>query len=121
MSSYSRNPSLRDLEEMFLERSFLFTHETVRLWAATLAPLLTERLRQHRYGQGSRRWQVDETLINVNGKWMYLYCALDHAGNLLDARLSETCDLTTARAFFRWCVCCASAARGSVIQVMLLR
>src|SRR5262249_47536414 len=93
--------SLRDLAEMFLERGFVFTHETVRLWEATFARLLTERLRQHRYGQGSRRWHVDETLIKVNGKWMYLYRALDHAGNLLDVRLSETCDLAAARAFFR--------------------
>jgi len=47
-------------------------------------------LRNHRYGQGSRRWHIDETLIKVNGKWVYLYRALDHEGNLLDVRLSET-------------------------------
>jgi putative transposase len=93
--------SLRDVAEMFLERGFVFTHETVRLWEATFAPLLTERLRKHRYGQGSRRWHVDETLIKVNGKWVYLYRALDHEGTLLDVRLSETCDLAAARAFFR--------------------
>jgi putative transposase len=86
---------------MFLERGFVFTHETVRLWEATFAPLLTDQLRKHRSGQGSRRWHVDETLIKVNGKWAYLYRALDHEGNLLDVRLSETCDLTAARAFFR--------------------
>src|SRR5262249_52295253 len=37
----------------------------------------------------------------VDGKWVYLYRALDHEGNLLDVRLSETCDLPAARAFFR--------------------
>lgn len=93
--------SLRDLAEMFLERGFIFTHETVRIWEATLAPLLTDRLRKHRYGQGSRRWHIDETLIKVNGKWVYLYRALDHEGTLLDVRLSETCDLPAARQFFR--------------------
>src|SRR5262247_4079991 len=93
--------SLRDLAEMFLERGFVFTHETVRLWEATFAPLLTARLRKHRYGQGSRRWHIDETLIKVNGKWVYLYRALDHEGNLLDVRLSETGDLPAAHQFFR--------------------
>jgi transposase-like protein len=93
--------SLRDLTEMFLERGFVFAHETVRLWEATFAPWLTDQLRKHRYGQGSRRWRVDETLIKVNGKWAYLYRALDHEGNLLDVRLSETCDLAAAQAFFR--------------------
>ncbi len=93
--------SLRDLAEMFLERGFEFTHETVRQWEATFTPLLTEQLRKHRYGQGSRRWHVDETLIKLNGKWVYLYRALDHEGYLLDVRLSETRDLAAARAFFR--------------------
>jgi putative transposase len=60
--------SLRDLAEMFLKRGFVFTHETVGQWEATFAPLLTKRLRKHRYGYGSRPWHVDETLITVNGK-----------------------------------------------------
>lgn len=32
---------------------------------------------------------------------MDLYCALDHASNLLDVRLNRTCDLASARMFFR--------------------
>jgi hypothetical protein len=32
--------------EMFLELGFVFTHEAVRLWEATFAPLLTDRLRR---------------------------------------------------------------------------
>src|SRR5262245_43505871 len=86
---------------MVWERGFVFSHEAVRPCEATFAPRLTDQLRKHRYGQGSRRWHVDETLIKVNGTWVYLYRALDHEGNLLDARLSETCDLPAARAFFR--------------------
>src|SRR5215831_1176337 len=93
--------SLRDIAEMFLERGFIFPHVTVRLWETTFTPLLTERLRKHRYGQGSRQWHVDETLIKVDGQWVYLYRAIDHEGNLLDVRLSQTCDLAAARAFFR--------------------
>jgi transposase-like protein len=41
--------SLRDLAEMFLERGFVLTHEAVRLWEATFAPLLTDRLRHHQF------------------------------------------------------------------------
>src|SRR5262245_11581658 len=86
---------------MVWERGFVFSHEAVRPCEATFAPRLTDQLRKHRYGQGSRRWHVDETLIKVNGHWVYLYRALDHEGNLLDVRLRETCDLPAARAFFR--------------------
>jgi putative transposase len=63
--------------------------------------LSTDQLRKHRYGQGSRRWHIDETLIKVHGEWVSLYRALDHEGNLLDVCLSETRDLPAARALFR--------------------
>jgi putative transposase len=93
--------SLRDLAEMFLERGFVFTHETVREWEAQLAPLLTETLRKHRRGKIGRSWYVDETYIKVKGRWTYLYRAIDRDGNLVDVRLSETRDRAAAEAFFR--------------------
>jgi hypothetical protein len=37
--------SLRDVAEMFLERGFSFTHETVRNWETRFAPLLADQLR----------------------------------------------------------------------------
>jgi putative transposase len=43
--------SLRDVAEMFLERGFAFTHETVRDWEKRFAPLLAEQLRTKRQGQ----------------------------------------------------------------------
>ena len=39
---------LRDVAEMFLERGFVCTHETVRDWEARFAPLVTARLRARR-------------------------------------------------------------------------
>jgi transposase-like protein len=53
--------SLRDVAEMFLERGFVFTHETVRDWGARFAPLLADQLRTKRCGQAGRSWYVDET------------------------------------------------------------
>jgi putative transposase len=37
--------SLRDLAEMFLERGWVFTYETVREWETRFVPLLVEHLR----------------------------------------------------------------------------
>ena len=85
---------------MFLERGGVFTHETVPQWEATVASLLTACFRTHRYGQDSRRWRVDETLIKVNGQWRSMSRALDPGGNLLAVRLSQPRDLAAARAFF---------------------
>jgi putative transposase len=40
--------SLRDVAEMFLERGFVFTHETVRDWEKRFAPLMADQLRTKR-------------------------------------------------------------------------
>jgi putative transposase len=93
--------SLRDLAEMFLQRGFIFTHEAVREWESKLAPLLSETLRKRRHGAVGKSWYVDETYIKVQGQWCYLYRAIDRAGHLIDARLSETRDSAAAEAFFR--------------------
>jgi len=92
--------SLRDLAEMFLERGFEFTHETVREWEARFAPLLAERLRSKRRGRAGRSWHTDETYIRVGGTWKYLYRAIDRDGNLVDSILSEHRDLDAAKRFF---------------------
>jgi putative transposase len=77
---------LRELAEMFLERGFVFTHETVRDWEERFAPLLTAQLRKKRRGQAGTSWYVDETYVKVHGKWCYLYRAIDRDGNLVDSQ-----------------------------------
>jgi putative transposase len=96
--------SLRDLAEMFLERGFAFTHEAVRDWEARFAPLMADQLRAKRRGQAGRSWYVDETYINVKGKWCYLYRAIDRDGNLVDSLLSEKRDMEAAKRFFKQAV-----------------
>jgi putative transposase len=93
--------SLRDLAEMFLQRGIMFTHEAVRDWERKLAPLLSDTLRKRRYSTVGASWYVDETYVRVDGRWQYLYRAIDRDGNLVDVRLSETRDLIAAEAFFR--------------------
>src|SRR5438046_1441744 len=95
--------SLRDVAEMFLERGFVFTHETVRDWEKRFAPLLADHLRSKRRGQAGKSWCVDETSIKVCGKWCYLYRAIDADGNLVDSRLSEKRDMDAAKQFFQQC------------------
>jgi len=85
---------------MFLTRGFTFTHEAVREWEERFAPLLTERLRTKRRGKAGLRWHADETYIRVDGRWCYLYRAIDADGNLVDSMLSETRDMDAAKRFF---------------------
>jgi len=92
--------SLRDLAEMFLARGFVFSHEAVRDWEARFAPLLADRLRAKRRGQAGIAWHADETYVKVNGAWWYFYRAIDRAGNLVEALLSEKRDMAAAQRFF---------------------
>jgi len=92
--------SLRDVAEMFLARGFVFTHETVRAWEARFAPLLAEHLRAKRRGQAGVQWHADETYVKVDGRWCYLYRAIDRDGNLVEALLSEKRDMEAAQRFF---------------------
>jgi putative transposase len=83
---------------------FEFTHEAVRDWETRFAPLLADQLRNKRRGQAGRSYSVDETYIKVNGKWAYLYRAIDRDGNLIDSRLSERRDMEGAKRFFEGAV-----------------
>jgi putative transposase len=93
--------SLRDLPEMFLIRSIEFSCEAVRDWEAKLTPNLIDNLRRRRKVRIGKSWYVDETYINVNGRWCYLYRAVDRSGALVDVKLSEKRDMAAAKAFFR--------------------
>ncbi len=75
--------SLRELSEMFLLRGIVFSYEAVRDWEAKLTPVPAE------------------TYLKVQGRWVYLYRAIDRSGVLVDVMLSETRDMKAARAFFR--------------------
>ena len=92
--------SLRDLPEMFLVRGLVFCHETVREWEAKLTPALAEELRRRRRGKVGRSWYVDETYVKVQGRWCYVYRAIDRSGALVGVMFSEHRDMA-AEVFFR--------------------
>jgi transposase-like protein len=93
--------SLRDLSEMFLLRGIVFSDEAVRDWEAKLTAVLAESLRRRRRGKVGRSWYTDETYLKVQGRWVYLYRAIDRSGVLVDVMLSETRDMRAASTFFR--------------------
>jgi putative transposase len=106
--------SLRDVAELFLERGFVFTHETVRDGDKRCAPLIADHLRTKRRGQAGKSWYVDETYIKVHWKWCYLYRAIDRAGNLVDSRLSEKRDMDAAKQFFSQAMAVVGSAPETV-------
>ncbi len=70
----------RDVAELLLQRGFEVTHETIRDWEFRFTPLLADQLRAKRRGRAGDSWYIDETYVQVAGRWCYLYRAIDHDG-----------------------------------------
>jgi len=91
--------SYRDVEELLAERGVDVDHVTIYRWVQRFTPEFVEAARPGRHMPGDR-WFVDETYVKVNGRWTYLYRAIDQYGQVIDVWLSARRDLTAARAFF---------------------
>jgi putative transposase len=75
--------SYRDMEELFAERGLEVSHETVRRWVLKFGATVAQRLRRRR-PRPSDRWHLDEMVMRIAGRWMYLWRAVDHEGEILD-------------------------------------
>ena len=87
----------RDVAALLLQRGFEVTHETIRAWEVRFAPRLAGPLRAKRRGQAGGSWYLDETSVQVAGRWCALDRALDREGVLLDSRRSAHRDKHAAR------------------------
>jgi transposase-like protein len=92
--------SSRDLVEMMGERGIELAHTTILRWVQRYVPEFEKRWGWYA-GAVSGSWRCDETYIKVNGRWTYLYRAVDKRGRTVDFRLSERRDVAAAKAFFR--------------------
>jgi transposase-like protein len=83
---------------MMAERGLQVDHTTIYRWVQQYAPELEKRCKPH-LKQANDSWRVDETYIKVKGEWLYLYRAVDSAGNTLEFLLSEHRDSQAAKQF----------------------
>jgi transposase, IS6 family len=91
--------SYRDVEELLAERGIAVDHVTIYRWVQRFTPLLIDAARPCRHVPGDR-WFVDETYVKVNGRWVYLYRAIDQFGQVIDVLVSEKRDLAATHRFF---------------------
>lgn len=92
--------SLRQIEEMMLERGVEVDHTTIHRWAIKLLPVLSVLFR-HRKRSVGRSWRLDETYVKASGRWTYLYRAVDQDGEMVDFLLTPTRDQAAARQFLQ--------------------
>jgi IS6 family transposase len=82
--------SYRELQDMLAERGVNVDHSTIYRWVQRYAPEMEKRLRWYwRNPSDLCPWHMDETYVKVNGRWAYLYRAVDSRGRTVDFYLSS--------------------------------
>ncbi len=102
---YVRYPlSLRNVEDLLAERGIDISHETVRWWNR-FGPMFAAEIRKrrvaHMRGYPQWRWHLDEGFVKVNGKLCYLWRAVDHEGEVLEAVITAKRDKAAALKLFK--------------------
>ena len=107
--------SLRDVEELLTERGLAADHTTIWRWVQRYGPELEQRLRRH-LKPTNKSWRVDETYVRVQGRWCYLYRAIDSCGATIDFLLSAARDAAAAKRLFRQALSVPSDPQPRVIN-----
>ena len=103
---YVRFPlSLRNVEDLLHERGIDVSHETVRFWWNRFGPIFAAEIRTRRtkiLRSGPQwRWYLDEVFVRINGETHYLWRAVDHEGEILEAFVTKQRNRKAALTFLR--------------------
>ena len=97
--------SLRSVEDLLHERGIDICHETVRYWWKRFGPMFAREIRKkwiHPSADYSNwRWHQDEIFVKINGETHYLWRAVDHEGEVLEAFASKRHDRKAALVFLK--------------------
>ncbi len=80
--------SYRDVEDLLVERGIDVSYETVRLWVLKFGRAYARRIRRRR-DPAFDVWHLDEVFVNISGKLMYLWRAVDGEGEVLDVLVQK--------------------------------
>ena len=103
---YVRFPlSLRNVEGPLHERGVDVSHESIRYWWYRFGPMFAAEIRRKRIDPmrafSNWGWHVDEMFVKINGEQHYLWRAVDHEGEVLEAVVTRRRDRKAALKFLR--------------------
>src|SRR3984893_17235341 len=78
--------SYRDVEDLLAERGLTVSNESIRRWVLKFGPMISRNLRTIR-PKSYTRWHLDEMVVSLSGKQMYMWRAVDSEGEVLEILL----------------------------------
>ena len=80
--------SYRDVEDLLAERGLEVSNESIRRWVLKFGPEIARKLRSLR-PRPHDQWHLDEMVVSIAGKRMYMWRAVDSEGEVLDALIQR--------------------------------
>lgn len=74
------NLSLREVEEMLLERGIELSYETIPRWTVKFGPQIARNLRRRQARPGDI-WHLDEVMVTISARKFWLWRAVDQGGS----------------------------------------
>ncbi len=90
----------RDVEELLAERGIETSYESVRRWVLKFGSMFARNLRRLR-PRPTGRWHLDEMVVSIQGRRMYLWRAVDSEGEVLDLLVQAKRDTKAALRLMR--------------------
>src|ERR671913_534772 len=87
--------SYRDVGELLAERGIEASYEIVRRWVLKFGPAFARNLRRLR-ARPTSKWHLDEMVVSIQGRRMYLWRAVDNEGEILDMLVQPRRDRAAA-------------------------
>lgn len=92
--------SIRDVDELLAESGIDVSRESIRCWVIKFGPLIAANLRRRRCAP-TGRWHLDEMVVKIRGRRMWLWRAVDDEGEVLDMLVQRRRSTQAALKLFR--------------------
>jgi hypothetical protein len=117
--AFALRRSYRDVEDLLAERGLTVSNESIRRWVLKFGPIIAGNLRENR-PKPYTRWHLDEMVVSIAGRQMYMWRAVDSEGEVLEAQLATPNPATVLSGASRLDHCCffrqssLSSAQGAL-------
>jgi putative transposase len=92
--------SYRDVEDLLAERGLMVSNESIRRWVLKFGPIIAKNLREIR-PKAHNRWHLDEVVVSIAGRQMYMWRAVDGEGEVLEILVQPRRDKAAALRLLR--------------------